>query len=396
MKKVFKAFLLLCMLMANISFVSAENDTSTTVGPEVEGDPIYDDEKLDPEVNQPSAYSIGGDYNKPVQMPMYRIYNPNSGEHFYTSSEEEKAYLIKVGWNDEGLGWTAISTSSKPVYRLYNSIGGEHHYTLSEAERDNLVNVGWKYEGIGWYSDGEIPLYRVYNPNAFANNHHYTTSVEERDYLLSIGWRDEGIGWYGVNPHRKMEGIDISEHNGDMDLEPYENGFVIIRAGWGTNTDTEFLKNVKKCEELNIPYGVYFYSYAINTEEAKTEAEYFVELLKQCKPSVGVWLDMEDADGYKRKTTNYEFMEGSLISDICQTFCKIVSDAGYHTGIYASTSWFENHIKGCEQYDVWEANWGINDGSFNDRYDKGGSLHQYTSKPLDKDVMYVDLETFLQ
>lgn len=33
---------------------------------------------------------------------MYRLYNPNSGEHFYTASDEERWHLIDVGWNDEG------------------------------------------------------------------------------------------------------------------------------------------------------------------------------------------------------------------------------------------------------------------------------------------------------
>ncbi len=133
-------------------------------------------------------------------VDMYRLYNPNSGEHFYTSSEGERDVLINAGWRYEGLGWRAPSFSNTPVYRLYNENGGEHHYTTSVAERDMLVSLGWNDEGIGWYSDDAqtVPLYRQYNPNAFANNHNYTTSLGENDWLVSIGWRAEGIGWYGV------------------------------------------------------------------------------------------------------------------------------------------------------------------------------------------------------
>ena len=133
-------------------------------------------------------------------LDMYRLYNPNSGEHFYTSSSDERDVLIDAGWNYEGIGWIAPSTSSTPVYRLYNPYAGEHHYTTSVDERNNLISVGWNDEGIGWYSDDNcsIPLYRQYNPNEYANNHNYTTSQEENNYLISIGWRPEGIGWYGV------------------------------------------------------------------------------------------------------------------------------------------------------------------------------------------------------
>lgn len=134
-------------------------------------------------------------------QPMYRLYNPNSGEHFYTANSGERNYLISLGWNNEGIGWIAPFSSNTPVYRLYNPNGGEHHYTVSSAERNNLISLGWNDEGIGWYSDDAqtTPLYRQYNPNAFANNHNYTTSLGENDWLVSIGWQAEGIGWYGVS-----------------------------------------------------------------------------------------------------------------------------------------------------------------------------------------------------
>ena len=131
---------------------------------------------------------------------MYRLYNPNSGEHFYTASIGERDFLINVGWKYEGIGWYA-PTEGSPVYRLYNSNAGDHHYTLSKKEKDNLVKVGWKYEGIGWYSadttTGE-KLYRAYNPNARAGSHNYTRSWEEQSSLIKVGWKDEGIAWYGI------------------------------------------------------------------------------------------------------------------------------------------------------------------------------------------------------
>ena len=132
-----------------------------------------------------------------VTKAMYRLYNPNNGEHFYTSSVSEKNYLVKVGWNYEGIAWYAPKTGS-PVYRLYNPNAGDHHYTTSVSEKNHLVNVGWNDEGVAWYSGGSTPLYRSYNPNAIAGAHHYTTSKGEINHLVSVGWKDEGIGWYGV------------------------------------------------------------------------------------------------------------------------------------------------------------------------------------------------------
>lgn len=131
---------------------------------------------------------------------MCRMYNRNSGEHFFTSNVGERNNLAGNGWPSEGVAWKTPGRSRTPVYRLYNPNAGEHHYTTNSGERDNLIRSGWRDEGVGWYSDDakRVPVYRVYNPNAYANNHHYTTSKHERDQLLRLGWRNEGIGWYGV------------------------------------------------------------------------------------------------------------------------------------------------------------------------------------------------------
>ncbi len=139
---------------------------------------------------------------RPEETPveMHRVYNPNSGEHFYTAKLKEKEYLEINGWTYEGVGWVAPELSKTPVYRLYNSHSGDHHYTMKEKEKDALVKLGWTYEGIGWYSDEAegTPLYREYNPNMKSCNHNYTTNKKEHNALIKMGWRDEGIGWYGM------------------------------------------------------------------------------------------------------------------------------------------------------------------------------------------------------
>ena len=147
------------------------------------------------------VYDESGTADDQGAVEMHRLYNPNSGEHFYTGNIAEKDHLIEVGWSYEGVAWTSPESSEIPVYRLYNPNAGDHHYTTDVAERDYLIEVGWSDEGIGWYSEESkaVPVYRLYNPNALlAGAHHFTVDVKERDYLNELGWRDEGIGWYGL------------------------------------------------------------------------------------------------------------------------------------------------------------------------------------------------------
>lgn len=165
---------------------------------------------------------------------MYRVYNPNSGEHFYTSNVDERIMLVNSGWNDEGLAWVAPYISDTPVYRLYtegDGKNGDHHYTTSEKEKAYLVSIGWKDEGILCYSaevQDSIPLFRNYNPNAIAGAHNYTVSEEEYSVLNEIGWSDEGIGWYALNKDtRTVVGTNnaYASFEADMTLNGTGDGY---------------------------------------------------------------------------------------------------------------------------------------------------------------------------
>ncbi|WP_420796822.1 hypothetical protein [Bifidobacterium callitrichos] len=39
---------------------------------------------------------------------MYRLYNPNSGEHVYTTSKVEYENVGRAGWHKEGVAWKSL------------------------------------------------------------------------------------------------------------------------------------------------------------------------------------------------------------------------------------------------------------------------------------------------
>lgn len=192
-----------------------------------------------------------------------------------------------------------------------------------------------------------------------------------------------------------MYGIDISKHNGNINLEPYKGQFVIIRVGYGHfHLDEKFERNVAECKRLGIPFGVYHYSYALNEADAEAEAKGVLNAIAKYKNDikVGVWFDMEDADGYKKKH-GFKF-SNSTIAPICFKFCKMIEDAGYYSGIYTSSSWLD-YVKGLnDRFDKWVASWGKNDGSQHTNTSQYGTIQQYTSRPLDKNIMYSDLSRY--
>lgn len=129
---------------------------------------------------------------------MFRMYNPWTGEHFYTGSEVERENLVAVGWKYEGIGFTFPANTGAPVYRLYEPDTGEHLYTMDEAEKNHLMANGWNYEGIAFNSayDTEAVQYRLHNPYATVGAYHFTFSEVEKQNLLNAGWEYQGIGWY--------------------------------------------------------------------------------------------------------------------------------------------------------------------------------------------------------
>ncbi len=175
------------------------------------------------------------------------------------------------------------------------------------------------------------------------------------------------------------KGIDISIYNGEIDMRKVkESGveFVIIRLGYGKNksqVDKKFHENYKKAKEVNIPVGVYIYSYAINTNDAICEAKLVLDVIKNLEIEYPIFLDMEDADNYKLR----HFVKNSMCIDICEAFCTEIEKAGYYTGIYANLDWLTNKINSnkLDRFDKWVAQWGNNCN-----YEKEYGMWQYSSK----------------
>jgi len=162
-------------------------------------------------------------------------------------------------------------------------------------------------------------------------------------------------------------GIDISAHQGNIDLAAMKNNidFVIIRVGYGVNgtLDMKFQRNADLCKKLGIPFGFYWYSYALNAAGASREAQACIRAIEPYKNdyTMGVWFDMEDADGYKKRNG---MPSNAMLRTMCDTFCSTLEQAGYYCGIYASLSWFNNQLKdtSLNRYAKWVAMWPTSGG----------------------------------
>lgn len=162
-----------------------------------------------------------------------------------------------------------------------------------------------------------------------------------------------------------MKGIDVSRYNGEVDWKAAKAaglGFALLRCGYGSDLesqdDPQFARNVRECDANGIPWGAYLYSYALNPTDAKSELQHLLRLLKGKRPLFPVYLDMEDADGYKAKRG---MPSREVLTEIVKTVCAGLEDAGYLAGYYANRDWMETKLfpEKLSGYSFWYARPGV-------------------------------------
>ncbi|MDO4803690.1 MAG: RICIN domain-containing protein [Lachnospiraceae bacterium] len=170
-------------------------------------------------------------------------------------------------------------------------------------------------------------------------------SRDEGDYTDEGASANEATDMieYFVGDGITYQGIDVSRHQGYIDWQEVKDAgidFAIIRCGYGgdyaSQDDVRWEYNASSCESLGIPYGVYLYSYADSTSRIDSEVQHTLRLLQGYKPTLPVYIDIEE---------NSQFaLGGAVLSSLAERFCRQISDAGYRTGLYTSTSYWNAYF----------------------------------------------------
>ena len=264
-------------------------------------------------------------------------------------------------WNFKKLnnGYYIITSAMNPNIAIQAEGGSAKIYKCNGSDSQIWILKDW---GDGYFSivsalNINNPLYFTLYNSSTANQ----TKIILSENASTDAQKFKLVTFTGTKIYN---GIDISAHNViDWDkLATAGVDFVIIRLGYGNNDinqdDSQFHTNVAKCEEYNIPYGLYIYSYALNTSDASSEADHTLRLLAGVGSNfqLGVWFDMEDADGYKAR---HGMPSHSTLVDICYTYATKMEANGYKAGIYASLTWLNDQLNSSklDSFAKWVAQW---------------------------------------
>ena len=182
-----------------------------------------------------------------------------------------------------------------------------------------------------------------------------------------------------------QKGIDVSKWNLVKDYWSIKTSgivdFAILREGWGTGSvDSAFADNVKGFESVEIPIlGVYHFSYALNNQDAKKEADFAVKQVEKAglSPSTIIFFDYEyDSVDYSKRCGITPTKE--KCTAMTETFCSRVEELGYKPGVYFNLdyklNWYEAGF--LDKYTCWIADWRVG-RSYPDM-----AFHQYSNKGL--------------
>ena len=159
---------------------------------------------------------------------------------------------------------------------------------------------------------------------------------------------------------KTLIGLDLSKWQEEIDFDKIKSEgveFVMIKIGGQSKKsgkieiDPNFINNIEEALKKNMKVGVYFYSHATSTNEAKKQAEWVAKNLKDYNLSLPIAFDWENWNQY----TSYHLSFHTL-NQIANAFFNPLETKGYQTLLYSSkyyldTVWYK------EEYNTWLAHY---------------------------------------
>ena len=155
-------------------------------------------------------------------------------------------------------------------------------------------------------------------------------------------------------------GIDVSKWQGNIDYQKVKEAgveFVFIKIG-GQNgigkdyyIDSKFERNIKGFNEVGIPVGLYFYTYADSISEAKKQALWIIEQVKDYKIDLPIAFDWENWSSFNKFHVSFNTLTNCALS-----FIETLEKHGYKGMLYSSKNYLEQ-IWLPNKADVWLAHY---------------------------------------
>lgn len=185
--------------------------------------------------------------------------------------------------------------------------------------------------------------------------------------LNTLDWENLELGednrytYYENGEAVSKMGIDVSYHQGDIDWERVAADgidFAMIRIGYrgyekGIMHRDELSESyISGAQAAGIDVGVYFYSQAVSEAEAREEAVYVCELIKDSEIKYPVVFDWELPDDSEARTLG---TTTETLNKCAAAFCQEITDRGYTAMLYSNLKMAltKYDMQTLSAYDFW-------------------------------------------
>ena len=189
-------------------------------------------------------------------------------------------------------------------------------------------------------------------------------------------------------------GIDVSTYQGRIDWQKVKNSgvqYAMIRIGYrGYRTgafaeDAQYKRNIEEANRVGIKVGLYFFTQAVNEQEAIEEAQWVINKLNEYGHrnlvQYPIAIDTEES-GADNKDGRADNLDKQTRTNVCKAFAERIKQEGYTPMIYANKYWLNRNLdmNVLDIYDVWLAHY-VNGDPFANPSDYKGTytMWQYTS-----------------
>lgn len=208
-------------------------------------------------------------------------------------------------------------------------------------------------------------------------------------------------------------GIDVARYQGTIDwAQVAASGvdFAMVRVGYRMNESREIVAdsnaryNMQEAQKNGVKLGAYFFSTAVNEEEAKAEADWTADYISQYQITYPVAFDCE---GFDRADSAQYSLSAAQRTDIAIAFLNRIYERGYTPMFYSSMNemtsdakWETSRIE--QNYRIWVSQYPSSPYPQTEKSSYGGvhAMWQYTnrgtvagiSQPVDVNIAYFGYE----
>lgn len=185
-------------------------------------------------------------------------------------------------------------------------------------------------------------------------------SYDKEQFIMND---DNILEYYKNDEVVSKKGIDVSKYQSKINWEKVAGDgveYAFIRLGIRGSSegklvlDETYQDNIEGALANKIDVGVYFFTQALNKEEAVEEAHFVLENLKDYNITYPIVLDVEEIVTKNPRTKDMTKQEWT---DVCIAFSETIKEAGYTPMIYGNLKTFMLmlDLEQLEDYEKWFA-----------------------------------------